>query len=59
MHINTLLNSSYNDKYLGQKFERKSKPENSAVYEIMWKTFGSTGEVTGDNMAHARCMMGN
>jgi hypothetical protein len=32
--------------------------ENRAVYEIMWKKYGTAGQVT-DDMAHARFMLYN
>ena len=28
-----------------------------AVYEIMWKKYCIAGQVTGDNMAHAHCIL--
>ena len=32
-------------------------PENRAVYEIMWKKYGTAGQATDDNMAHAHFML--
>jgi len=32
-------------------------PENRAVYEIMWKKYCRAGQGTGDNMAHAYCVL--
>jgi len=34
-------------------------PENRAIYEIMWKKIGRARQSTGDNMAHAHCMLDN
>jgi hypothetical protein len=32
--------------------------ENRAFYEIMWKKYCRSVQATGDNMAHAHCMLG-
>jgi hypothetical protein len=31
--------------------------ENLAVYEIMWKKFGTAGQATDDSMAHEHCTL--
>jgi len=33
--------------------------ENLAVNEVMWKNVVQQGQATGDNMAHAHCMLDN
>jgi len=33
--------------------------ENRALYEIMWRKYGTAGQATDDNMAHALCSLGN
>jgi len=30
---------------------------NRAVYEIIWEKYCRTGQITGDNMAYAHCML--
>jgi hypothetical protein len=30
---------------------------NRAVFEIMWTKYGTVGQVTDDNTAHAHCML--
>jgi len=32
-------------------------PKNCAMYEIMWKKYGRATQITGDNTAHALCML--
>ena len=33
--------------------------ENRAVYEIMWKRYGTAERATDNNMAHSHCMLDN
>jgi hypothetical protein len=60
------LNYSLNDKYFVQNLYRKSKYTvyakylftiNSALYEIMWKTFVKSNRPQNDNTVHAHCML--
>ena len=34
-------------------------PESNAVYQIMWKKYGTARQTTDDNTAHALCMLAN
>jgi hypothetical protein len=56
--------SSYNENYFRQNFLRKYKKKllnsfrKSCLFEVLEK-YGSAGQATADNTAHAHCMLGN
>jgi len=41
------------------RVKKNFSPENHAVYEIIVEQYFRAGQATGDNMAHAHCMLEN
>jgi hypothetical protein len=55
LHQISLLTSQNIRLVLNNSFP---SPENRVVYDKMWGKYGTAGQVTDDNTAHAHCMLG-